>query len=104
FVLNMHKSNQSFEYELYLKAGVDHLYVIHDILDVTNHLLEGNEYTFGKQLKYTPKEYFLFSEDRKLLTYINEIGKAQEEIFQMLYVGHSLERNGVLSIDRKSVV
>ena len=45
----MHKSNQ-FEYELYLKA-VDHLYVIHDILDVTNHLLEGNEYTFGKQLK-----------------------------------------------------
>jgi len=103
FVLNMHKSNQSFEYELYLKAGVDHLYVIHDILDVTNHLLEGNEYTFGKQLKYTPKEYFLFSEDRKLLTYINEIGKAQEEIFQMLYVGHSLERNGVLSIPPKNV-
>ena len=103
FVLNMYKSNRSFEYELYLKAGVDHLYVIHDILDVTNHLLMGNEYTFGKLLKYNPKEYFLFPEDRKLLAFINEIGKVQEETFQMVYAGHSLERNGSLSIPPKNV-
>ena len=103
FVLNMHKVNHLFEYEIYLKAGVDHLYVIHDILDVTNHLLKGNEYTFGKQLRYNPKDYFLLPEDRELLAYMNEIGKAQEEAFQMVYTGHSLEQNGSLSVPAKNV-
>lgn len=103
FVLNMHQISQSFEYELYLKVGLDHLYVINDILDVTNHLLQGNEYTFGKQLVYTPKKYSMLPEDRILLSYINEIGRTQEEAFQMVYGGRSPEKNGALSIPPKNV-
>lgn len=103
FVLNMHQVNRSFEYEIYLKAGIDHLYVINDIVDVTSHLLKGNEYTFGKQLIYNPKEYSLLPEDRVLLSYINEVGKTQEETFQMVYGGRTPEKNGALLIPPKNV-
>ncbi|HLR91890.1 MAG TPA: SNF2 helicase associated domain-containing protein, partial [Atopostipes sp.] len=103
FVLNMHQVNQLFEYEFYLKVGVDHLYVINDIVDVASHLLQGKEYTFGKQLMFTPKEYSLLPEDRKLLSYIYDIGKSQEEAIQMLYGDRLSEKNGSLPIQPKAV-
>lgn len=103
FVLNMHKVSQSFEYELYFKVGVDHLYVINDIVEVTDYLLKGNEYTFGKQLVYNPKDYSILPEDRKIITYIYEVGKTQEETIEMVYGGRTPEKNGALNIPPKYV-
>ena len=95
FVLNMHKSNQSFEYELYLKAGVDHLYVIHDILDVTNHLKEMN-ILLASSLNTPQKNIFILVSTSPYI----KVGKAQKS---SCFVGHSLERNGVLSMPPKNV-
>lgn len=103
FVLNMHKVSQSFEYELYLKVGVDHLYVINDIVEVIEYLLKGNEYTFGKQLIYNPKDYSILPEDRKIINYIYEVGKTQEETFDLVYGGRTPEKNGALNIPPKYV-
>ena len=103
FVLNMHKINQTFEYELYLKVGIDHLYVINDIVEVIDYLLKGNEYTFGKQLIYNPKDYSILPEDRKIINYIYEVGKTQEEMFELVYGGRTLEKNGALNIPPKYV-
>ena len=103
FVLNMHKVSQSFEYELYLKVGVDHLYVINDIVEVIEYLLKGNEYTFGKQLIYNPKDYSILPEDRKIMNYIYEVGKTQEETFDLVYGGRTPEKNGALNIPPKYV-
>lgn len=103
FVLNMHKINQTFEYELYLKVGIDHLYVINDIVEVIDYLLKGNEYTFGKQLIYNPKDYSILPEDRKIINYIYEVGKTQEEMFELVYGGRTLEKKGALNIPPKYV-
>ncbi len=103
FVLNMHQVNRAFEYEMYLKVGVDHLYVIHDIIDVTHHLLNGEEYSFGKQLVYNAKDHSILPEDRRLLAYLYEIGKTQEETFEMVYGGKAMERNGSLPIPPKYI-
>lgn len=103
FVLNMYESNKIFEYEMYLKVGLDHLYVIKDIVDVATHLLKGNEYVFGKQLTYNPRDYSIAPEDRELLAYIQEIGVAQEEALNLMYIDNTGEKNGSLSIPPKNV-
>lgn len=102
-VLNMNDLGESFEYEFYLKVGVDHLYVVHDILEVTNHLLKGINYTFGKQLVYQAEDFLILQEDRNLLAYINEIAKTQEETFAMVHGGRTPEKNGMLSIPAQNV-
>lgn len=103
FVLNMYQISREFEYEVYLKVGIDHLYVVNDIVDVTNHLLKGMEYTFGKQLVYKPKDYSIIPEDRKILAYLNEIGKIQEDTFSMVHGGRTPEKRGALSLPARAV-
>lgn len=103
FVLNMYQVSREFEYEVYLKVGVDHLYVVNDIVDVTNHLLKGMEYTFGKQLVYKAQDYSIIPEDRKILAYLNEIGKIQEETFSMVHGGRTPEKRGALSLPARSI-
>lgn len=103
YVLNMYEVSGTFEYEFYLKVGVDHLYVVNDIIEVTDHLLKGMNYSFGKQLIYKPEEFMILQEDRNLLTYINEIAKTQEETFSMVHGGRSPEKDGMLSIPAQHV-
>ena len=103
YVLNMHPVGDSFEYEFYLKVGVDHLYVVNDILDVTNHLLKGINYSFGKQLVYKAEDFLILQEDRNLLAYVNELAKTQEDTFAMVHGGRSPEKNGMLAIPAQNV-
>jgi len=102
-VLNMYKIKDSFDYELYLRAGTDHLYVIKDILDVTNHLLERNTYTFGKQLTFSPDTHYLLPNDRKLLSFIYEMGRTQQDTLNIAQGRHSVDSNGALMVPPKRV-
>ncbi|MDN6194926.1 MAG: DEAD/DEAH box helicase, partial [Atopostipes suicloacalis] len=101
--LNMYEVSGVFEYEFYLKVGVDHLYVVNDIIEVTDHLLKGINYSFGKQLIYKPEDFLILQEDRNLLTYINEVAKTQEETFSKVHGGRSPEKDGMLSIPAQHV-
>ena len=103
FVLNMYEMQSFFEYELYLKVGEEHLYVVKDIVDVIYNLLEGNNYTFGKLLTYSPETHTILPEDRKLLAYIYEIGKVQQETLNMAYGQYTANTSGAISIPAKHV-
>ena len=103
FVLNMYEMQSFYEYELYLKVGEEHLYVVKDIVDVIYNLLEGNNYTFGKLLTYSPETHTILPEDRKLLAYIYEIGKIQQETLNMAYGQYTANTSGVISIPAKHV-
>jgi SNF2 family DNA or RNA helicase len=103
FVLNMNPLQNAFEYEFYLKAGEEHLYVVKDIVEVVGHLLKGNNYTFGKQLTYNPQTYSILPEDRQLLSYIYEVGKTQEETINRIYGQYTANTSGALSIPPKYV-
>ena len=103
FVLNMYEMQSYYEYELYLKVGEEHLYVVKDIVDVIYNLLEGNSYTFGKLLTYTPDEHTILPEDRKLLAYIYEIGKVQQETLNMAYGQYTANTTGSISIPAKHI-
>jgi len=102
-VLNMYAIKDSFDYELYLRAGTDHLYVIKDILDVVNHLLQRNNYTFGKQLTFTPDTHYLLPNDRKLLALIYEIGRTQQDTLDIAQGRHSVDSNGALIVPPERV-
>lgn len=97
-VLNMFALQNAFEYELYLKVGEDHLYVVKDIIEVLHHLLNGKPYMFGKQLTYSPETHGILPDERKILTYIYEIAKIQQETINMVYGQHTPNTSGVLSI------
>jgi SNF2 family DNA or RNA helicase len=103
FVLNMHAIRDSFEYELYLKVGEDHLYVVKEILDVIESLLDGENYVFGKQLTYNPETHSILPDDLKLLNYIYEIGKIQEETINMVYGQYTANTSGALVIPPKYI-
>lgn len=103
YVLNMYPLSDAFEYEFYLKVGVDHLYVVNDLVEVTEHLLKGITYTFGKQLVYRADEFLILQEDRNILAYIHEIAKTQEATFEMVHGGRAPEKKGALSIPGKNV-
>lgn len=103
YVLNMEPILDDYDYKLFLRIGTDHLYVIQDIIEVSKALLKEEEYTFGKQLTYNPKEYFISAEDRKILTYIYEIGTAQENLLEMYQSRSKPELDGVLNIPPQNV-
>lgn len=103
YVLNMNAIQSTFEYELYLKVGESHLYVVKDLIDVIQHLLEGNDYTFGKQLTYTPETHAILPDDRKLLSLIYEIGKVQQETINMVYGQYTPNMSGALPIPPKHI-
>ncbi len=103
FVLNMYEMQSFFEYELYLKVGEEHLYVVKDIVDVIYNLLEGNNYTFGKLLTYSPETHTILPEDRKLLAYIYEIGKIQQETLNIAYGQYTANTSGAITIPAKHV-
>lgn len=103
FVLNMYPVSDYFEYEFYLKVGVEHLYVVNDLMEVTDHLLKGKSYTFGKQLIYRESDFLILQEDRNVLAYIHEVAKTQEATFEMVHGGRAPEKKGALSIPAKNI-
>lgn len=103
FVLNMHALSSSFEYEFYLKVGEDHLYVVKKIVEVIEHLLKGDSYTFGKQLTFDPQTHYILAEDRQVLSYIYEIGKIQEETIYTIYGQYPENTTGSLLIPPKYI-
>lgn len=103
FVLNMYAIQHSFEYELYLKVGEEHLYVVKEIIEVVGYLLKGDNYTFGKQLTYDPETHSILPDDLKLLNYIYEIGKTQEETINMVYGQYTPNTTGALVIPPKYI-
>lgn len=103
FVLNMHSIQDSFAYELYMKVGEDHLYVVKEIIEVIESLLEGDNYMFGKQLTYDPEVHSILPNDLSLLNYIYEIGKIQEETINMVYGQYTANSSGALIIPPKYI-
>ena len=103
-VLNMYAIQHSFEYELYLKVGEEHVYVVKEIIEVIGYLLKGDNYTFGKQLTYDPETHSILPDDLKLLNYIYEIGKTQEETIDMVVIGqYTPNTTGALVIPPKYI-
>lgn len=97
-VLNMFAIQDAFEYELYLKVGEEHLYVVKDIMEVLHHLLNGKPYMFGKQLTYSPETNGILPDERKILSYIYDIGKIQQETINMVYGQYTANSSGSMSI------
>src|SRR5690625_7840557 len=52
---------------------------------------------------FNPIEYSCIPEELKLISYINDIRKSQEEAIQMLYGDRLSEKNGSLPIQPKAV-
>lgn len=83
---NVSKEPVNIEYELHIrgpervtgylfsmKVGLDYLYVVHDVPNVVNDLLRGNEIEFGKRFVFTPENHRLRQEDREVLEYLDDI-------------------------------
>lgn len=103
FVLNMHAIKDSFEYEIYVKVGEEHLYVVKDIVEVVGYLLAGDNYIFGKQLTFSPETHYILAEDRQVLSYIYEIGKILEETIYTIYGQYTSNTTGSLLIPPKYI-
>lgn len=73
FILNISGSAYVSAYEIYMKIGTDHLYVIKNIPHVILELLEGNSYEFGKNLTYDVNKYAISKEDRVMLELLYDI-------------------------------
>lgn len=73
FILNVSGSFFSKHFELYLKVGIDHLYVIKNIPQVVNTLLKGETYEFGKNFTFDPNHYYVAPEDKRVLQLLADI-------------------------------
>lgn len=60
-------------YVMTMKAGLDYLYVVQDIEQITSDLLNQREIVFGSRLTYHPDHHRISSEDRKMLRLISHI-------------------------------
>lgn len=66
FILNSSGNYFSKHFELYLKVGLDHLYVIKNIPQVVESLINGEPYEFGKNFTFHPDNYFISPEDKRV--------------------------------------
>lgn len=73
FILNSSGTYFSKHFELYLKVGIDHLYVIKNIPHVVNSLLKGDTYEFGKNFTFDSTKYFIAPEDKYVLELLSDI-------------------------------
>lgn len=74
YVLNLNPlPRQSVEAGLYMRVGLNYLYVVHDFSTVLRFLTHERAYQFGKQLTYQPDEHAIAASDRQLLQKLNEI-------------------------------
>jgi len=73
FVLNSSVNQYSQYFEVYMKVGIDHLYVVKNIPHVILNLLEGNNYEFGKSFTYNPKHHLIYEADREVLETLYDI-------------------------------
>lgn len=60
-------------YVMTMKAGMDYLYVVQDIEQITSDLLNQKEIEFGSRLTYHPDHHRISTEDRKMLHLIKDI-------------------------------
>jgi len=73
FVLNASVNQFNQYFEVYMKVGIDHLYVVKNIPHVILNLLEGNNYEFGKNFTYNPKDHLIYEEDKEVLETLYDI-------------------------------
>ncbi|WP_018658826.1 DEAD/DEAH box helicase [Allofustis seminis] len=79
YILNMHQlPNQPIDAGLYMRVGLDYLYVVHDFSTVLRFLINQREYSFGKQFSYHPQHHKIASSDMKLLVALNEIDQLSQ--------------------------
>lgn len=73
FILNVSGTGYSYAYDLYMKVGLDRLYVVKNIPHVISEILEGRSYEFGKNFTYDPYKHGLNPADRKMLEILYDV-------------------------------
>lgn len=73
FILNISGANYTASYEMFMKVGTDHLYIVKNIPHVILQLLEGEKHEFGKNLTFDPAKHSITSEDRKLMEVMYDV-------------------------------
>src|SRR5699024_9077523 len=54
-------------FDLYLKVGLDHLYVIKNIQQIAKLLVDGETHEFGKNFTYESEKHYIAPEDKRVL-------------------------------------
>lgn len=85
FILNSSGNFFKKYFDLYLKVGIDHMYVIKNIPQVAKALVDGERYEFGKNFTFDPEHYFVLPEDKRLLSLIMNIE------YMMMVSGHKYD-------------
>lgn len=85
FVLNCSGTQFAQHFELYMKIGIDHLYVVKNIPHVILHLLEGQTYEFGKNFTYNPTKHLINDDDKKVLEALYDVYHLVRSVSQTGY-------------------
>lgn len=80
FVVNISQNSIGTQSELYMKVGLDHMYVVKNIPYVAQQLYDGNDYEFGKNFIYQSDRYRITSEDREVLKKIINLSQLQQSL------------------------
>lgn len=68
FILNCSGNFFRRHFELYLKVGLDHLYVIKDIPQIAQVLVNGETHEFGKNFTFDSEKHYISPEDKQVLS------------------------------------
>ena len=101
FILNVSPYYYENAFEIYMKVGIDHMYVIKNVPDLVHTLLNNDDYVFGKNLTYHYKDHFIAPEDRAVLQELADIHANMEQVKASSY--QSLTNKNELMIPNQMV-
>jgi len=89
FIINCSGNFFRRHFELYLKVGLDHLYVIKNIPQIAKILVDGETHEFGKNFTYESEKHYIAPEDKRvlllLLTIYSMMNKSSQQIQDVSY-------------------
>jgi len=82
-----------------LKAGASHRYVVKDVFDFIENVLQGNEHFFTKKFTYSPMEHYLLKQDLDIFEMLYSIKKSEN-----IYNGYTFYHYRGNINDKRSIV
>ncbi|MDZ7835696.1 MAG: SWIM zinc finger family protein [Alkalibacterium sp.] len=93
YMLNISGTKTHPIYELYFKMGKDYLYVTKNSSQLIDDIMNEEDIVFGKNFTFTPEDYALMPEDRRVFELLSEIQTVIKAVLPMGYENQFLNKD-----------